>query len=238
MAPDARLLDAVRAALRAAADPQRAPAMQDYMKSTMPFLGVPRPAFTAALRPVWAAHPPRDRATWEDSVRALWDDAAAREERYAALALLSARPARGWHDSGLVPLLEHLAVTGAWWDLVDDVASHHVAPLHRADPDALAPVLRRWSVADDLWLRRAAILGQLGSGAGTDRDLLREVIAANLPGSAYGGEFFVRKAIGWALRDLAHRDPDWVRAYLAEQGQALSPLSRREAGRHLAAAPS
>jgi 3-methyladenine DNA glycosylase AlkD len=167
--------------------------------------------------------------TWEASVRRLYDEAAFREERYAALALLGVRAAKAWHDPDLVPLLEHLVVEGAWWDLVDEVAGRQVAPLHRAFPEALAPVLRGWSVAEDLWLRRTAILGQLGSGSATDRTLLAEVIAVN----ADSGEFFLRKAIGWALRDLAHRDPEWVRTYLATEGSGLSPLSRREASKHL-----
>ena len=81
---------------------------------------------------------------------------------------------------------------------------------------------------DDLWLRRTAVLGQLGSGSHTDRDLLADVIAAN----AGRPEFWLRKAIGWALRDLAHRDPDWVRDYLAEHGDTLSPLQQAFTDNH------
>jgi 3-methyladenine DNA glycosylase AlkD len=228
MPPDHDLVAEVRAALRAEADPSRAPAMQAYMKSALPFLGVPKPARTAALRPVLAAHPPADRAGWEATVRVLYDEAAYREERYAALALLRVRPARGWHDVGLVPLIEHLVVAGAWWDLVDEVAAQTVAPLRRAHPGDLDPVIRGWAVHHDLWLRRTAVLSQLGKGP-VDRALLAEVVDAN----AASPEFFLRKAIGWALRDLAHRDPDWVRDFLARRGDRLSPLSRREAAKHL-----
>jgi len=218
----------VRAALAAVADPQRAVAMQAYMKSALPFRGAAKPVQVAALAPVLAAHPVTDRGTWEATVRALYDEAAFREERYAALALLGVRAARAWLDLDLVPLLEHLVVTGAWWDLVDDVAGHQVAPLHRAQPEGMAPVLRAWARADDLWLRRAAVLGQLGSGLGTDRALLSDVIEAN----AGSGEFFHRKAIGWALRDLAGKDPDWVRDFV-DTHPDLAPLSRREALKHL-----
>jgi 3-methyladenine DNA glycosylase AlkD len=84
-------------------------------------------------------------------------------------------------------------------------------------------------VHQDLWLRRTAVLSQLGSTLDTDRELLADVIDAN----ADSREFFLRKAIGWALRDLAHRDPEWVRAFLASRGDRLSPLSRREAAKHL-----
>lgn len=224
---DTALLVAVRAALHEAADPQRAPAMQAYMKSAMPFLGVDKPARVAALRPVWAARPPSDRDTWVASVRTLFDEATFREERYAALALLDR--GRRWRDPRLVPLLEHLVVAGAWWDLVDEVVGRTVSPLRRTHPDELDPVVRRWAASDDLWLRRASVLSQLNARGDVDRALLQEVVLAAAPSS----EFFLRKAIGWALRDLAHRDPDWVRDFVAEHEQALSPLSRREALKNL-----
>ncbi len=226
--PDRALVRDVRAALAAVADPERAPAMQAYMKSAMPFRGAPKPVQVAALRPVLAAHPVPDRATWEATVRELYDGASFREERYAALALLGARAARAWLDLDLVPLLEHLVVTGAWWDLVDDVAGHQVAPLHRSFPAEMGPIVLGWAHDEDLWLRRTAILSQLGSGLGTDRALLTDVIEANVESR----EFFHRKAIGWALRDLAWKDPDWVRAFV-DHHPDLSGLSRREALKNL-----
>jgi 3-methyladenine DNA glycosylase AlkD len=229
---DRSLVSEVRAVLELAGDAPRAAQMQAYMKSALPFRGVPKPVRVAVLRPIWAAHPPASREGWDATVRDLYDEASYREERYAALALLGVRPARVWHDPDLVPLLEHLVTTGAWWDLVDETTGQHVAPLHRAFPEELAPVIRGWARSADLWLRRTAILSQLGSGTATDRDLLVEVIAVN----AASPEFFHRKAIGWALRDLAHRDPHWVRTYLDEHGSELSPLSRREAAKHLAPA--
>jgi 3-methyladenine DNA glycosylase AlkD len=88
-------------------------------------------------------------------------------------------------------------------------------------------VLREWARSPDRWLRRSAIIAQLGAEERTDRALLTEVIEVN----AADPEFFVRKAIGWALRDLAKTDPAWVRRFLAEH--ELSPLSRREAAKHL-----
>jgi len=93
----------------------------------------------------------------------------------------------------------------------------------------MAPVIRGWARANDLWLRRTPILSRLGSRDATDRDLLADVVAPK----AASSEFFLREAIGWALRELAHHDPAWVRSYLANQGDTLSPLSRREASKHL-----
>ena len=103
----------------------------------------------------------------------------------------------------------------------------------RADPDAVRPVVLRWSTADDLWLRRSAIISQLRGKADTDTDLLTTVIDANVAGTPFGSEFFIRKAIGWALRQHARVDPAWVRTYVATRRTRLSPLSVREALKHL-----
>jgi 3-methyladenine DNA glycosylase AlkD len=225
---DLELVADVRRVLAEHADPARAPDMQRYMKSALPFRGVTTPALRAALRPL-VARIPTDRADWEATLRLLWDEAAYREERYAALAMLEARPARRWRDPELVALVEHLVRTGAWWDLVDQIAGRTVAPLHRQHAPEMRPVVLGWSRHDDLWLRRTAVLSQLGSKADTDRDLLARVVLAN----ADRPEFWLRKAVGWALRDLARTDPGWVRRFLLDYGDALSPLSRREAAKHL-----
>jgi 3-methyladenine DNA glycosylase AlkD len=127
-----------------------------------------------------------------------------------------------------VPLYRHWIVTGAWWDTTDEIAPKRVGPLLRADPAAVAPVLRRWSTDEDRWLRRASVIAQLGSRAATDTGLLAAAIEAN----AEDRDFFLRKAIGWALRQHARTDPAWVRRFVAEH-PGLSPLSRREALRHL-----
>ena len=179
------------------------------MKSEMPFLGVAKPARVAALRPVWAAHPVPDRRVWESTVRFLYDEAAYREERYAALALLDRGKALA-RSVASCRCVEHLVVEGAWWDLVDEVAGRTVSPLRRAFPSEIEPVIRRWSRSDDLWLRRTSVLSQLNARGDVDRDLLSEVVLAAAPSP----EFFLRKAVGWALRDLAHRDPVWVRAFV------------------------
>jgi 3-methyladenine DNA glycosylase AlkD len=124
-------------------------------------------------------------------------------------------------------------VTGAWWDLVDTIASHHVREILERFPGEVTPLLERWAVDDDLWLRRTAMLSQLGRKSATDVELLRIVLESNLEDSLHGREFFIRKALGWALRDHARTDPDWVRAFVTEHESRLSGLSRREALKHL-----
>ncbi len=121
-------------------------------------------------------------------------------------------------------MYEELIVTGAWWDLVDWVASHRVGPLVRAHP-RLKRTMRAWARDRDLWKRRTAIIHQLGFKAETDTGLLVAAIEPSLDRK----EFFLRKAIGWALREYAKTDPAWVVAYVEEHRERLSPLSQREA---------
>ncbi|HTW15460.1 MAG TPA: DNA alkylation repair protein [Nocardioides sp.] len=231
--PDDRLVEAIRSALAAAADPERAVGQQAYMKSTMPYRGVTLPALRRLLLPLLAEHPPADRESWEATILELWDEAAFREERYAATALVRHRAAEPWRDRDAVPLARHLIVTGAWWDHVDELAVHLVGAALRADRAALTPVLRAWATdPESLWLRRTAVMCQVGAQAEVDRDLLRFAIEANLDDRT----FWLRKAIGWALRDHARTDPDWVRAEVARLGDRLSGLSRREALKHLSEA--
>jgi 3-methyladenine DNA glycosylase AlkD len=226
---DAGLVEGVRAALAEAGDPERARAQQRYMKSEMPYRGLTAPQLKALLRPLLAAHPPPDRETWEAGIRALWDGATYREERYAAIALARHRAARTWQDPAALDLYRHLVTTGAWWDLVDVIAGHLVGDILAAHRAAGTPVIRAWAVDEDLWLRRTAVLSQLGHGPDTDTSLLHDVIDANVDDRS----FWLRKAIGWALRQYARTDPAWVRAEVDTLGPRLSGLSRREALKHL-----
>ena len=217
----------LRAALREAADPALAPGQQAYMKSAMPFLGVRVPEVRAIARRL--ARGVTEAEVLRATALELWRDAAYREERYAAGELMALRPMRGRLE--LLPVHEEMIRTGAWWDHSDEVA-HRIAETLDAHPSELAALLRAWARDDDLWIRRVAIIGQLGRRDGTDRALLAEAIEANLGDP----EFFIRKAIGWALRDLAKTDPEWVRAFV-DAHPGLSPLSRREALRALGDSP-
>jgi 3-methyladenine DNA glycosylase AlkD len=225
MSADRALIEAVRRELATVADPGKAAPMQAYMKSSMPYFGVQTPALRRICRSVFAAHPLADRAAWQATVLALWRGAAHREERYVAIELTGQRRYAGYQDPDTVPLYEELVVTGAWWDLVDVVAVHRIGPLLRSYAEQLRPLLVAWSVDGDLWKRRTAIICQIASKAVTDVGLLAHCIEANLPDR----DFFIRKAIGWSLREYAKTDPGWVRAFVAAHDGQLSGLSRREA---------
>lgn len=219
------LAEEIREALRAVAAPERAGEMGAYMKveenGGLGFLGIRRPDVRKAARvAARTAGPDKQLAAVVD----LWDEADFREERYAAQDLLGLRWARDRLD--LLDLHRRMILTGAWWDHVDESA-HRIVDLLDAHPAEMTPVLRAWSTEGSHWLRRVAIIGQLGRRERVDLDLLAEVIEPNREDR----EFFVRKAIGWALRDAARTHPSWVRAYV--ETTELSPLSRREALKHL-----
>ena len=199
--------------------------MQAYMKSEMPYLGIQAVPFRKAANAVLAACPLDSFEDWRDAVFELWRKARFREERYAAIELVGYGKYREFRTLDALPIYEEMIVTGAWWDLVDSIASHRLGELLRRYPREMRPILRDWAVSDDIWKRRSAILAQLGFKHETDLKLLYACIRPSLDRP----EFFLRKAIGWALRQYAWTDPKEVTRYVRDHESRLSPLSRREA---------
>ncbi|WP_240630309.1 DNA alkylation repair protein [Specibacter cremeus] len=224
--PNRPLLEELLPRLCQVALPEKADGMAAYMKSSMPYLGVPVPLLRKTVRAAARTHPFAEVGQLRATVEALWRRATFREERYAAIMLTDSRLARG--DMALLPFYREVIETGRWWDFVD-AAAPRVGELLLAHRGAMEPVIRAWSTEEDLWLRRCAILAQLPAKAATDTGLLEDVIVPNLADR----EFFIRKAIGWALRHHARTDPDWVRDFVARHRDRLSPLSTREALKHL-----
>ncbi|MFN8549277.1 MAG: DNA alkylation repair protein [Candidatus Eisenbacteria bacterium] len=223
------LVTAIRSELRSLADPAKAEPMRAYMKSTMPYLGVPMPLMRRTCKALFKAHAVPDAATWRETVLHLWRRASHREERYAAVELTDHRPYRAWIDLDALPMFEEMIVTGAWWDFVDVIAAHRIGVLLQNHPREMKPLLRRWARDPDMWRRRTAILAQLAFKEKTDLALLHGCMEPNFADP----EFFIRKAIGWALRQYAWTDPEEVRRYVREYEARLSPLSRREALKNL-----
>jgi 3-methyladenine DNA glycosylase AlkD len=226
---DQDLIGAVQGGLAALADPSKATGMQAYMKSKLPYFGVSAPLQNRLFRSVFAAYPLTSFPQWHETILTLWWEARRREERYAAIALSADRRYRDYHTLDALPLYEEMIVSGAWWDYVDGLASHQVGGLLRSYPEVMRKIMLAWSRDPDLWKRRTAILCQLGSKSFTDAELLFDCIQANHADR----QFFIRKAIGWALREYAKTNPEAVRRFLGEHGSELSPLSRREAEKHL-----
>lgn len=218
------LAESLRGELAGRANAPRARAMQAYMKSAMPYYGVNLPEVRAVCKRVFADHAFRSCEQWERGIRQLWRQANFREERYAAIELLRLKAHRECWTPQLMPLLEEMVVTGAWWDLVDGIAPVFGSLLRRY-PREIRPVMRAWSSDESMWKRRISIICQLALKRETDLKLLYAYIEPNLSDR----EFFIRKAIGWALRQYSRTDPKEVARYVAAHESRLSGLSRREA---------
>ena len=198
--------------------------MQAYMKSTMPYRGVRMPELRTISKGVFAEHPLSSCDEWQAEVLDLWRGAKFREERYAAMELAGQKRYAEYRTPNVMPMFEEMIVTGAWWDYVDEVA-HLVGQLLRANRKHMRPVMRAWSTDENLWKRRVSIICQISFKKDTDLTLLYANIKPNLADR----DFFIRKAIGWALRAYAWTDPDEVARYVRLHESELSGLSRREA---------
>jgi len=208
------------------ADPVRAKAMAAYMKTEDPFLGVPKPAREDLVRIMKARFAPGDRQAYEAGILALWRQPW-RESQY--LALDFARTFQRFNAPESLPLWEALIRESAWWDRVDLLASNLVGPLLLQHRGALAPELERWVRDPHLWVRRSALLAHLNHKQATAwPQLSRHCLL--LAGEK---EFFIRKAIGWVLRQYARTDPAAVLAFLEAHEASLAGLSKREARKHL-----
>ncbi|MFC7910357.1 DNA alkylation repair protein [Streptomyces nigra] len=211
----------------AAADPERAAAMRAYMKDVAPFLGIPSPERRALSRSVLQGTPRPDERDCTAVALRCWR-LPEREYQYFAVDLLRRHVRR--LSSGFLPVARHLVTTVPWWDTVDALAAHVVGGLVAADP-ALTADMDAWIEDDDLWVVRTALLHQLRYGERTDAGRL---FAYCLRQSGHP-DFFVRKAIGWCLREYAKTDPDAVREFLAREGGRFAPLSVREALKNIGA---
>lgn len=202
------------------ADPGAAAPMKAYMRNQFPYLGIKTPAQRALLREFIAEHGLPELEDLPQVLLELWA-LPEREFQYTALGLL------GRFEEKLPPefivTIETLLTSKSWWDTVDSLATHTVGIHFRRYPDVMEQTLPVWRQSNDFWLRRTCILFQNKYRTKTDFDLLKAIIQENL-GSK---EFFINKAIGWALREHTRVDPDGVRAFVS--ATPLAPLSAREA---------
>lgn len=216
----------LRQQLAAHANPARALPMAAYMKQRFVFFGIATPDRREAVKPLIAQLGRGPDADWLLAVaETLWGHDE-RECQYVAADLLVTFAAR--FEPPQEPRLAALVRAKAWWDSVDLVAAHVYGSLCRRAPELRARV-DAYAVHEDIWLRRVAILHQLTYAGDTDRARLAAILAANLDQP----DFFIRKAMGWALRQFARTDPDWVRGWVDAHAAQVSGLTRREALKHL-----
>ena len=217
------LLDRLVRAYEQARNPERAVAAAAYMRDQFPFLGFAVPMQRKLGRSVMAGLPAPTADELVTIALTCWN-MAEREYQYFTIDYLRTYPP----GPSFLPTLRTLITTKPWWDTVDGLATRVTGDLvhrHRT----LVTTMDTWSTDDNLWLVRTAILHQLHWGADTDTERLFTYCTRQ----GTHPDFFVRKAIGWALRHYARTDPDAVRAYLSANRERLSPLSVREAAKHL-----
>jgi 3-methyladenine DNA glycosylase AlkD len=222
--PSAELLGRLRVAVVAARDPARAASATAYMRNQFPYAGVTMPRLTAIYRAaVTGLTPPAGEAELGRFALACWEQP---EREYQYLGVRHLRRHVRLITPAFLPTLERLITTRPWWDTVDELAVHVAGDLVARHPE-LRTALAGWLVSDDIWLARTAILHQERWKERTDAGVLFDWCLRR----SADREFFIRKAIGWALRSYAKVAPEAVAAFLDAHGGELSALSRREAER-------
>ena len=217
----------IEARLRAVATRERAMHERRYLKSELDFLGATMPQIRAAVRRVAREQPRLDHDELVTLVLALWTKPI--HERRMASVLLLGRFAV-LLERGDLALVETLLRESRTWALVDALATDVAGTLVARDPDGVTPVLDRWATDPDYWVRRASLLAELRpirDGAPLDRFLARAEPMLE------EREFFIRKAIGWVLREAGKGRPDEVAAWLGPRTHRASGVTMREAVKYL-----
>ena len=226
----AQLLSKLQEQFAQHADPHRAVQQQRYMKSTMPYWGVKKPIIDKICAHIFSSARPVDSAAYCATIEYIFTHAQKREEWYAAV--IYARKFSDYITPAHVCVYIALILQGQWWDIVDEVAVHLVGKALRESPQ-MPDQVRSWITHENIWIQRTALLVQLTYKKQTDFVLLTELIMH----VAHKKEFFIRKAIGWVLREYSKTNPVAVHAYITAHTHLLSPLSVREGLRRIVITP-
>jgi 3-methyladenine DNA glycosylase AlkD len=206
------------------ANPAQAGPMKRYMRDQFEYLGIKSPQFKLLMKQHIAEHGLPPVTELDPIARELWS-LPEREFQYVATSLIGRL--ENQLPANFIKTIEHLLVHKSWWDTVDSLAGGTVGVHFQRFPAVREKTLAKWRKSDNFWLRRTCILFQLGYKKETDFPLMCDIIRENL-GSQ---EFFINKAIGWALRQYARTDPQAVKKFV--KATPLQPLSQREAMKHL-----
>ncbi len=219
------LIQTLRLRFEELQDPFIAAQQSAYMRNLFPFLGIKKPPRSLIQKEVFKAHPVTSERELIRLLNKLWE-LPEREYQMAALDLAYAH--RKLWTPEIFPCFEKLIRTKSWWDSVDTLASNLVGPLLQKYP-SLKSNMDMWIEDDFMWIRRTALIYQLSYKKDTQNDRLFRYCKLRINEK----EFFIRKAIGWALRHYARTDPEAVCQFVLQEKNALSPLSYREATKHL-----
>ena len=220
------LVSFVTMELEKLADKDKASAMAAYMKTEMPFFGVQAKDRRAIARSAKKAFSITTHKKYLQAIKILWKQAH-REQKYIAIDL--ARAYKSFVTIDSLDLYEKMVREGAWWDFVDDLAHHLVGQVLLDNPEKMYPKMDTWLQDDDFWIRRVALLCQNTFKDKTDEKRLFSYCLSLAPES----EFFIRKAIGWALRQYSYTAPKKVKTFLLKNKSKLSGLSFREGAKGL-----
>lgn len=202
-------------------DAKKAPQMQAYMKTDQPFYGVQSKQRKLIFRNAIKMFPIISRDSWEKVILELWNGTH-REEMYQALEV--AERYKKYHDETAWNLFEKLLRSATNWDTVDWLSSNLIGQLV-SKYRHFEKQLVAWSNDDNFWVRRASLLAHLKHKEKTNAKLLANTILK----LSQEEEFFIRKAIGWVLRQYSYTDPEWVLQFVKNHEDKLSGLSKREA---------
>ncbi|MFA9556427.1 DNA alkylation repair protein [Evansella sp. AB-rgal1] len=199
--------------------------MENYMKNKFPFLGIKTPQRKELLKKFYdETGILKEEELPLESLKEIWS-LPEREFQYAVLSILVKKTK--WIVPEHMSWLEELVITKSWWDTVDTIAPNIVGHLFSREPDLITKYIPFWKNNENFWLRRSAILFQLKYKEKTDVDLLFHIIEVN----KYETEFFIRKAIGWALREYSKTDAEIVEKFILSN--QLSTLSAKEGMKHI-----
>ncbi len=206
------------------ANPENAVPMKKYMKNRFEFFGIKSPERKIIIKEFFAEKGLPEFIDLNEIIDELFQ-LPEREFQYFAIELCG-KFKKSWTEESL-SLFEKMAITKAWWDSVDYIKSVCFKPYFLKFPDRRYEITQRWIDSGNMWLQRLSLIYQLGYKDKTDVELLkRNILQLNK-----SDEFFVQKGIGWALRDYARFDPDFVKDFVAKTD--LKPLSKREALKNL-----
>lgn len=217
-------IEIVRNELENQRNPELAVPMENYMKKHFPFLGIKSPERRVLTKKIFQKIGITKEEFDESFVLSLWDQPE-REYQYLALDYLVKKEKQ--LNKEHMELLERLITTKSWWDTVDIIAPKPVGSIASRDQSVISDFIEGWAIHENMWLKRAAILFQLKYKSGTNDELLYRFILAN----ATSKEFFIQKAIGWALREYSKTNRDSVKKFVSEN--SLMPLSVREGSKYL-----
>jgi 3-methyladenine DNA glycosylase AlkD len=203
---------------------QDAQQMEKYMRDQFTFIGLRAPAMKALFKQYITENGLPKGEELHEVILELWGYPE-RELQMAALSILTRMNKR--FEIADIELLETIITQKSWWDTVDHIAKHLVGPFFKQYPELKRPTLEKWLKSGHLWLVRSCILFQLGYKQETNKELLVEMIER----SKHIKDFFIEKAIGWALREYAKINPVFVMKYV--ETHSLPKLSMREALKHL-----